>query len=188
MALSVGLTRPKDVARLAKMLAKVQHHLGAHPGAIQAIDNAPRAPDYVTEFRMLKRHTDALTGALQSANARILESLDLNSLEAARTGVAALGADLATMIAAYSAAKADRGGRPKQQALGLLIHSLRKIFKAYYRRGTKSSTAESDTTKRLAKQKAERQFLGAALTDIKIDARKLGKRMIAHRQGKKPPK
>jgi hypothetical protein len=179
----VGLSDEPDTAVLRKMFIQMQHHLGIYPGSVQPLDNAPRAADYVSEFQTLKQHADALISALGAANSRIMEDLEAEleepnhstSLVAVRAAIAALITGTANRIAVYGA---DRGGRPKQVALGLLIDSLRKIFKTYYR-----GTAAGE-------RNAELQFLRAALADahIKIDAEKVGKLLTAHRQGKKPPK
>jgi hypothetical protein len=183
LAWIVGLAEEPDTALLGKMFIRMQHHLGIYPGSVQALDNAPRAADYVSEFHTLKQHADALLNALISANPRIMEDLEAElgesthsaSLAAVQAAIVALSSSATNRIAVYGA---DRGGRPKQVALGLLIDSLRKIFKAYYR-GTDADA-----------RNAELQFLRVALADarIKINAEKLGKLLIARRQGKKPAK
>jgi hypothetical protein len=179
----VGLAHESDTADLGQMFIRVQHHLGIYPGSVQLLDNAPRAADYVSEFQALKEHAEALISALKAANPRIMEDLEAEmeepahstSLVAVQAAIAALIKGTANRITVYGA---DPGGRPKQVALGLLIDSLLKIFKAYYR-----GTADDE-------RNAELQFLTAALADahIQIEARKLGKLLNAHRQGKKPPK
>jgi hypothetical protein len=194
LALSIGAANTADVPE--QMFGAVQYHLSSYPGAIQAVDNAPRASDCVTEFRILGQHADALTKALRSANPRIMETLQADletdhaiTLDAVQAAITSLSASTSHMIEVF-AAEADRGGRPKLQALGMLIDSLRKLFKTHYR-GTNGGRRRRGAVQQLTdRQNNELQFLRVALADagIKVGEPKLRKMLIAHRQEKKPPR
>jgi hypothetical protein len=186
--LSIGLEDTADVAE--EMFGQVQYHLSSYPGAIQVVDNAPRASDYVTEFRMLKEHADALTSALQSANARILGSLEADletdhatTLDAVQTVISTLSESASHMIAKFGA---DLGGRPKLLAQRLLIDHLCKIFETYYR-GPDTGAGRRGTMKQLTDQQAgELNFLRVALVEagIKLDGHKLRKMLLSRCQDK----
>lgn len=160
--------------------------LGQYRGAVQALDNAPRAVEYVRAARAISSHCDALAKLLQSLPPHVRDQVQAElfavpsaELPAIENAIARLRAAAATMAGIY-AREPSRGRRP-MRALALTVARLRELFQAHYA-GPRDPPRQRGAFKyRSEMQERERRFVLCALDAIGIHSADLDRLMRRER-------
>lgn len=191
---AVGLSSADDnTARLETMCMKVQHALGAYYGAIQAVDNAPRASDYVREYARLEHDAKGFLEDLAASSERIKEDLEAELATVHATDLHAIERSIRLLAAALKArariyaAESEDGGRPRSLAIKILIDPLRSIFADCYSKDVERRPRRRGAIKAISPQEAdELAFIRVAISDagIRLDNEKLKRLLRRRRQGK----
>jgi hypothetical protein len=179
LATLIGLNSSDDPEALAVVFTEVSRLLGIYPGAVQAIDNAPRPSDYSRSFRELASQARDLQRGLNALTPHLREQLDAcvmaeptRRLGDAESAIRDLIAALDDGSKRWAGVRVGSSGRPKQNALRLVVGGLSAVFRQRYRGPRESGAA---ITNRGELEKHEGVFIKVALADAHIVVRDLGK-------------
>jgi hypothetical protein len=204
LAQAVGLSPAADSARLGKMHLKVQHVLGAYCGAIQAVDNAPRASDYARDYGRLERDAKVLLEDLAAFSERMKEDLQAELATVHEIELSTIERDLRFLNAALEArsrvyaaepddgaeTQSKRRGRPRSRAIEILIETLQSIFVRIYSKDAQVRARKRGAIKaRSSREEDELDFVRVSISDagIRIDNAKLKRLLRRSRQVKESP-
>jgi len=178
LAQTLGMTTTEDDNVLHEIFLKVESWLGSYPGAVQALDNAPRPQDYVRVYAGIRKQTTELLNNLHSLTEFYSEKYALEKDTLGEGGIDAIEITLAKLFAATLALeqryeREQDVGRPKGDALCAVIKGLRKIFRKHYK-GPFGARKERGAITALAEQEQrELSFVELALKDALISFRNL---------------
>lgn len=153
---------------VGKIILDVQQWLGAFPQLEKNVDRAPRAADYVTAFKPLRRDASALLKKLGALNGYLRDQLDVRSIgiekiEEALRSLTSVSEDISTEFESHSSK-----GAKKNSALMEVIRRLRLLFRHNYcgpqeRRPTRGAFENLSVQER-----NELDFIYVALHDARI--------------------
>jgi hypothetical protein len=186
LAKFIGLTPGNDPQALDGVLAEVSRLLGLYLPAVQALDNAPRASEYVQSFGRLATQACDLRRGLDVLSPHVREQLDAyliarstGSLESAEKAIRDLVTSLEEGQRSWRKTGVKSSGRPKQVALRMVVGDLRAVFRRYYRGPLDANGKRGKFIRRREMEKRERDFITAALSDAHIEARDLDKLLLS---------
>jgi hypothetical protein len=112
----------------------IEHILGAHGGAVEALNRAPRAADFRDTLQPLRQQADKLREQLQRLGDRFrkpLEARGINSREL-EDKLGMLWAACGAVIERISADQPESRGRPVDAAHSYIVADLQKVFDKCY--------------------------------------------------------